>query len=139
MNNVAIVCIVFFSLGIIVPLLLLFFDFYSSAKSSKFTSIVRRSYMGATRLYLEILSHTVKFSNRFRMRSFTDEYLNFEYLSKSEYWSVSIIKTSAHCFRVIVYCSFMSVQRIAEYRSFRTIADMCVYLDSICPATIENK
>lgn len=95
--------------------------------------------MGATRLNLEIRSHTVKFSNRFRLRSYTDDYLCFEYLSNTEFWSVSIIKTSAHCFRVIAYCSFLSVQRIAEYRSFRTIADMCVYLDSICPATIENK
>lgn len=95
--------------------------------------------MGASRLNFDIRSHTVKFSNRFRLRSYTDDYLCFEYLSNNEFLSVSIIQTSAHCFRVIAYCSFMSVQRIAEYRSFRTILDMCSYLDSICPSAVENK
>lgn len=133
MNDEQIAGVVIVSVMALGLLIYMFSDFYSCAKShSKLTSITRRCSLGANPLNFEIRSHTVKFSNRFRLRSYTDDYLFFEYVSNNEYWSVSIIKSSAHCFRVIVYCSFMSVHRIAEYCSFRTISDMCSYLDSIC-------
>lgn len=95
--------------------------------------------MFATRLYLEIRSHSLNFARTFRCRAYTDTYLLYEFLNKSVYISVAIIKTSINCYRVIHYSSFMSVSRKSEYKSFRTIADMCVYLDSICPSAVENK
>ena len=95
--------------------------------------------MFATRLYLEIRSHSLNFARIFRCRAYTDTYLLYEFLNKSIYISVAIIKTSINCYRVIHYSSFMSVSRKSEYKSFRTIADMCVYLDSICPSAVENK
>ena len=95
--------------------------------------------MFATRLYLEIRSHSLSFARNFRCRAYTDSYLFYEFLNKFVYISVAIIKTSINCYRVIYYSSFMTVSRKSEYKSFGTIADMCVYLDSICPSAVENK
>ena len=100
--------------------------------------------MFATRLYSEIRSHTLNFARKFRCRAYTDNYLFYEFLNQVAYHSVAIIKTSNYCYRVIFYSSLMlvcrkSVYRKSEYKSFRTIADMCVYLDSICPLAVENK
>lgn len=94
--------------------------------------------MFATRLYLEIRSHSLNFARKFRCRAYTDSYLFYEFLNKVGYISVAIIKTSINCYRVIYYSSFMTVSRKSDYKSFRTIADMCVYLDSICPSAVEN-
>lgn len=95
--------------------------------------------MFATRMYLEIRSHSLNFARIFRCRAYTDNYLLYEFLNKFVYISVAIIKTSINCYRLIHYSSFMTVSRKSEYKSFRTIADMCVYLDSICPSAVENK
>lgn len=95
--------------------------------------------MRVTRLNSEIYSHTLYFARKFRCRSCTDDYLFYEFLNQSVYNSVAIIKTSNHCYRVIRYSSFMNLLRTSEYKSFSTIADMCVYLDSICPSAVENK
>lgn len=95
--------------------------------------------MVATRLNLEICFHTLNFARKFRCRAYTDNYLFYEFLNQVSYNSVVIIKTSAHCYRVIYYSSFMTVSRKSEYKTFSTIADMCVYLDSICPSAVENK
>lgn len=95
--------------------------------------------MGATRLSSEIRSHTLNFPRKFRCRAYTNDYLFYEFLDQVAYKSVAIIKTSNYCYRVIYYSSFMTVSRKSEYKSFRTIADMCVFLDSICPSAVENK
>ena len=95
--------------------------------------------MFLTRLQFEIVSHTLIFARKFRCRAYTDDYLFYEFLNQVCYNSVAIIKTSDYCYRVIYYSSFMAVSRKSEYKSFRTIADMCVYLDSICPSAVENK
>ena len=94
--------------------------------------------MFSTRLYLEIRSHSLNFAREFRCRAYTDSYLFYEFLNKFVYISVAIIKTSINCYRVIYYSSFMTVSRKSVYKSFRTIADMCVYLDSICPSAVEK-
>ena len=94
--------------------------------------------MFATRLYSEIRSHTLNFARKFRCRAYTYDYLFFEFLNQVAYHTVAIIKTSNYCYRVIHYSSFMTVSRKSEYKSFRTIADMCIYLDSICPSAVEN-
>ena len=95
--------------------------------------------MFATRLYLEIRSHSLNFARKFRCRSYTDNYLFYEFLNQVAYYSVAIIKTSINCYRVIHYSSFMTVSRKSEYKSFSSISDMCIYLDSICPSAVENK
>lgn len=95
--------------------------------------------MGSTRLSLDICSHTLNFARKFRCRSYTDNYLFYEFLNQVAYYSVVILKTSNYCYRVISYSSLLLVSRKSEYKSFRTIADLCVYLDSICPSAVENK
>ena len=95
--------------------------------------------MGVTRLNSEICSHTLNFVRKFRCRAYTEDYLFYEFLNQFSYSSVAIIKTSTNCYRVIHYSSFMRVSRKSEFKSFKTIADMCVYLDSICPSAVENK
>lgn len=95
--------------------------------------------MVLNRLISEIFSHTLIFARKFRCRAYTDDYLLYEYLNLGVYKSVAIIKTSAHCYRVICYSSFMMDSKKSEYKSFRTIVDMCVYLDSICSSAFENK
>lgn len=140
MSDVQIFGIVIASIGFVVMLFSMFCDFLSIGKSdSKISSFFRRSYMTGSKLNFEVRSRSKKFYNTFRLRSYTDDYLCFEYISCSEYCNVSIIQTSVHCYRVLVYCSLHSSQRIAEYRSFRSIYDLCSYLDTICPSAIVNK
>ncbi len=95
--------------------------------------------MGATRLISKIFSHTLHFARKFRCRAYTDDYLFYEFLNQVSYNSVAIIKTSNYCYRVIHYSSLLPFYRKSEYKSFKTIADMCAYLDSICPSAFENK
>lgn len=95
--------------------------------------------MVATGLHSQICSHTLNFARKFRCRAYTVDYLFYDYLNQGVYKSVSIIKTSNYCYRVLHFASFMSVSCKSEYKSFRTILDMCVYLDSICPSAVDNK
>ena len=140
MSDVQIFGTVIAAMGFMLLLFIMFCDLLSIAKSdSKISSFFRRSYMTGTKLNFAVRSLSKKFYNSFRLRSYTDDYLCFEYISCSEYCNVSIIKTSVHTYRVLVYCSLQSGERIAEYRSFRSISDLCSYLDSICPSAVENK
>lgn len=90
--------------------------------------------MGATRLQLEIYAHTQYFRAKYKLKNFTNEYLFFDCVSRYLYRTVAILKTSVKCYRVIYYQSYLSVDNKCEYRSFRSIADMCVYLDTIAKA-----
>lgn len=94
--------------------------------------------MSATRLNLEIYSHTKYFRKMFQCRAYTDSYLFFECLSRYEYKSVAIYKTSLHCYRVMWYASYLQVRKQSGYISFRSIADMCVFLDSLCDAQLNK-
>lgn len=91
------------------------------------------------RLYSKIVSYALNFIRKFRCVSCTDDYLFFEFLNRDAYNSVVIIKTSSRCYRLVYYSSLMTGSRKSEYKSFRNISDMCVYLDSICPSAVENK
>ncbi|AXH75977.1 MAG: hypothetical protein [Inoviridae sp.] len=86
--------------------------------------------MGATRLNLEIYAHTLEFSKRFKVRSYTDSYLYFESLTRYDFGSVAIYRTSKHTYRVMSYRSHLQVSRFSDYRSFRTIAELCLYLET---------
>lgn len=86
--------------------------------------------MGATRLNLEIYCHTLDFRKRFKLRSCTDSYLYFEALTRYDFGSIAIYRTSSKCYRVMSYRSHLQVSRFSEYKSFRTIAELCVYLET---------
>lgn len=92
----------------------------------------------ANRLYSEIVSKTSDFVRKFRCVSCTDDYLFFESLNQIAYNSIVILQTSRNCYRLVYYSSFMTGSRKSEYKSFRSISDMCVYLNSICPSAVEN-
>lgn len=140
MSDEQIFGIIIATIGFLVMLIFLICDLFSIGKSdSKLFSSFRRSYMTGNKLLFVIRSRSKEFYKRFRLRSFTDDYLCFEYISCTEYWNISIIKTSVHSYRVLTYYSLDSVQKIAEYRSFRSIYDLCLYLDSICSSADENK
>lgn len=98
----------------------------SFSKNRDFIGVI----MGATRLQLEIMSHTLEFKRKFKVRYFTDSYLFFEWVSRYEYRSVAVYRTSAHCYRIIYYTSRLCVSRNSEYASFRSIQDLCVFLES---------
>lgn len=93
--------------------------------------------MGATRLNLEIYAHTKNFRKRFQCRAYTDSYLCFESLTRYEYWQITIYKSSRNCYRVMYYGSKMQVDKRCGYISFRTIADLCVWLDKLCVSTFK--
>lgn len=90
--------------------------------------------MGATRLQLEIYSHAPNFRSKFRVKNFTTEYMFCDFVNRFLYMSVTIIKTSVKCYRVIFYKSRLGIDNQAVYKSFRSIADLCVYLDTIALA-----
>ena len=87
--------------------------------------------MGITRLNIELYSHTDSFKNRFRCVAFTDCYLSFQFSSRYDFCSICVYKSSKTCYRVMMFKSHLSVERVAEYKSFRTILDMCVYLETL--------
>ena len=86
--------------------------------------------MGATRLNLEIYAHTLEFNKRFKVRAYTDSYLYFEALTRYDFGSIAIYRTSSKCYRVMSYRSHLQVSRYSDYKSFRTISELCVYLET---------
>lgn len=92
----------------------------------------------SNRLYSAIVSKTSVFIRKFGCVSCTNDYLFFESFNQIAYNSIVILQTSRNCYRLVHYSSFITGSRKSEYKSFRSISDMCVYLDSICPSAVEN-
>ena len=83
-----------------------------------------------TRLHLEIFAHTDEFRKKFKAEFFTDVYICFGYLSRWTFAQANIYRTSAKCYRVMTYNSYLGADKRCSYISFRSIADMCVYLEN---------
>lgn len=88
--------------------------------------------MGVSRLNITIYGMTQYFRSMFKLRAGTRDYLYFEHNSGIAFASVAIYKTSRTCYRVMYYYSLMQREYRSEYISFRTIQDLCSYLDSKC-------
>lgn len=84
-----------------------------------------------TRLNLEIISHTRLFAKLFKCAEFTDNYLNFKHVGRYWYATATICKTSTKCFRVITYKSYCTNRKHGEYKSFRSITELCAYLETL--------
>lgn len=84
-----------------------------------------------TRLQLEIYSHTRRFSKRFKVDCATDRFILYRMLSGYTYAVVAVYTTCAKCYRVMLYYSCSSVRYGSTYTSFRSIADLCVWLDDL--------
>lgn len=87
--------------------------------------------MAATRLCLELYSHTVYFRDKYKLKNSACDYLYFEGVTRYCNSSVAIFRTSCKCYRVMYYKSRLSTDYVADYKSFRSIAQLCVYLDAI--------
>lgn len=87
--------------------------------------------MGATRLQLEIMSHTEEFRRRFRVNACTDAYIQFVALTRYDCAIANVYRTSTNCYRVMWYHSHLQVRKFSEYKSFRTISELCVYLETL--------
>ena len=84
-----------------------------------------------TRMNLEIYAHTELFRKLFKCYAYTDSYLLFQYVRENHFAVVSIYKTSPKCYRVMTYTSHCCASRESEYSSYRSIIDMCVYLEKL--------
>ncbi len=87
--------------------------------------------MGATRLQLEIISHTEEFRRKFRVNSCTDCYIQFVANTRFDFASATVYRTSHHTYRLMWFHSHLQVRKFSEYKSFRTIAELCVYLETL--------
>ena len=84
-----------------------------------------------TRMNLEIISHTRLFARLFKCAEFTDEYLHFKHVGRYWYATATIYKTSSKCFRVMTYTNYCTNRRSSEYKSFRSLSDLCSYLETL--------
>lgn len=82
-----------------------------------------------TRMQLEILTHTERFAKRFKVAAATDVYISYQLISYNTFATVTLYRTSAKCYRVMGYCSRSSVRKNCFYKSFRSLAALCVFLD----------
>lgn len=88
----------------------------------------------ATRLCLEIYSHVNAFRKYFQLVNTTSDYLYFKGAKRYSNATVAIYRTSCKCYRVMYYSSRLAIDCKSEYKSFRSIQDMCVWLDTIARA-----
>lgn len=84
-----------------------------------------------TRMNLEIYAHTQQFRKLFKCSAYTDSFLMFQCVREYYFSVVSIYKTSPKCYRVMTYISHCSSSRESDYSSYRSIIDMCVYLEKL--------
>lgn len=86
--------------------------------------------MAINRMGLEIYSHAPIFRDRYKLKYSSSDYLYFEGVNRYNLSSVAIFRTSCKCYRVMYYKSRLSTDFEAEYKSFRSLASLCVYLDT---------
>ncbi len=84
-----------------------------------------------TRFNLEIISHTRLFRKLFTCGEFTNDYLSFQHVGRYYFSHVTVCKTSSKCIRVMSYTSYCNAQKWSEYNSFRSISDLCIYLETL--------
>lgn len=92
--------------------------------------------MGATRLQLEILTHTIYFAKRFEVYCCTDVYICYQLTARYTFAQVNVYRTSAHCYRVMYFSLYANKSKKSGYISFRTIGDMCAWFDTVLIKTI---
>lgn len=83
------------------------------------------------RLLLELKTHTRDFDKRFKLNACTSDYMHYNFTNRYYQSTVTIYRTCAKCYRVMTYVSYLQVQKASEYKSFRSISDLCVYLENL--------
>lgn len=100
-------------------------------KDSKNTNIKENLFMSSNCLYLQINALTTNFRSKFRVNSYTDSYVHFVANTCSDIASVCVYRTSEKCFRVMFYHSHLQNCKVSDYKSFRTLSELCHYLDTL--------
>lgn len=87
--------------------------------------------MSICSLSFDILKHTNGFSRYFVCTGVADNYAHFVAHTRTDYACVNVYRTSERCFRVIWYRSHLQTERLSKYRSFRSLTELCSYLDAL--------
>ena len=105
--------------------------FIGIVEDSKSTNSKEKMFMSSNCLYLQINALTTNFRSRFRVHSYTDSYVHFVANTCSDIASVCVYRTSEKCFRVMFYHSHLQNCKVSDYKSFRTLSELCYYLDTL--------
>lgn len=93
--------------------------------------INEKLFLSSNCLYLQINAHTSNFRSKFRVRYYTDSYVHFVANTCCDIASVSVYRTSEKCYRVMFYHSHLLNGKVSDYKSFRTLSELCYYLDTL--------
>lgn len=93
--------------------------------------INEKLFLSSNCLYLQINTHTSYFRSKFRVHSYTDSYVQFVANTCFDIASVCVYRTSEKCFRVMFYHSHLQNGKVSDYKSFRTLSELCYYLDTL--------
>lgn len=115
----------------IVSVISFFSTFIGFIEDSKRTNSKEKIFMSSNCLYLQINALTTNFRGKFRVYSYTDSYVQFVANTCSDIASVCVYRTSEKCFRVMFYHSHLQNCKVSDYKSFRTLSELCYYLDTL--------
>lgn len=115
----------------IVSVLSFFGTFIGILEGSKKTNSKEKLFMSSNCLYLQINALTSNFRSKFRVHSYTDSFVHFVANTCSDFASVCVYRTSEKCFRVMFYHSHLQNFNVSDYKSFRTLSELCSYLDTL--------
>ena len=115
----------------VVTYLYVFSTIIGVLKDSKFNKNKEKLFMSSKCLYLQINALTSNFRSKFRVHSYTDSYVHFVANTCSDIASISVYRTSEKCFRVMFYHSHLQNCKVSDYKSFRTLSELCYYLDTL--------
>lgn len=115
----------------IVSVISFFSTFIGILEDSKHNNSKEKLFMSSNCLYLQINALTTNFRSKFRVHSYTDSYVQFVGNTCSDIASVCVYRTSEKCFRVMFYHSHLQNCKVSDYKSFRSLSELCYYLDTL--------
>lgn len=115
----------------IVSVISFFGTFIGILEDAKHSNRKEKLFMSSNCLYLQINALTTNFRSKFRVHSYTDSYVHFVANTCSDIASVCVYRTSDRCFRVMFYHSHLQNCKVSDYKSFRSLSELCYYLDTI--------
>ena len=75
--------------------------------------------------------HTDFFSRVFLVKSSYGSYIQFVSNAHNFYACATVYKTSKTCYRVMWYQCFSQKHKFSQYKSFKTVTELCYYLDAL--------
>lgn len=87
--------------------------------------------MALNKLYDSIRSMSNSFTKHYRLCNYATDYLDFSLSTPDVYSTVNLIKSSQHSYIVMTYVMIVGVRKFALCVRFRTLKDLCIYLDTL--------